>query len=101
MTPATSTVTSTGAHTPAPATIPAGEAITLVLAGARSLADVNTARKAVTRMPGVLSLAVRPAGGGVMYLHLRYAGIVPLEVHLSELIRRGLALPRDVTLATI
>lgn len=73
------------------------EHIQLLVSGFRSFSDLNIVRKAVTRLPGVSNVQVRPMGAGVMVLLVSYAGMVPFQVHLAELTRgRGRALPAHV-----
>lgn len=77
-----------------------GEQTELVIRGFRSFTDVNLVRKAISRLPGVSQVQARPLGQGAMRLLVSYAGMVPFEVHVTELLRsRGCALPAHVELA--
>lgn len=78
-----------------------GEQIELAISGFRSFSDVNLVRKAVSRLAGVSHVQARPLGAGMMSLVVSYAGMVPFEVHLDELLRsRGRSLPAHIELVT-
>ncbi len=70
------------------------EQIQLRVSGFRSFSDLNAVRKAISGVPGVSQVQARPMGAGMMVLLVSYAGMVPFQVHLDELVRgRGRALP--------
>lgn len=73
------------------------EQIQLLVSGFRSFSDLNTVRKAISRLPGVSNVQARPMGAGVMMLLVSYTGMVPFQVHLDELTRsRGRLLPAHI-----
>jgi len=77
------------------------EQVVLIVSGFRSFTDINTVRKAVTRLPGVSAVQARTGSAGSMYLVVSYTGMVPFEVHLNELIRgHGSELPAHIEVAT-
>ena len=83
--------------TTAPAGMAATEQVHLLISGFRSFSDINAIRKAVMSIPGVAAVQARPQGPGSMYLAVTYSGMVPFQVHLTELLRgRGRNLPASI-----
>jgi hypothetical protein len=76
------------------------EQVVLEVSGFQSFTDLNAVRKAVSRLPGVSNVQPRSVRAGSMYLLVTYAGMVPFDVHLDELIRgRGRELPAHIEVA--
>jgi hypothetical protein len=75
------------------------EVVRLLLANVQSFVDVNHLRKTFAGLAGVQSVQMRPEGRGAFTAFITYEGMVPLAVHLNELLsRRGDTLPAHVTI---
>ena len=74
------------------------EQVEVILTGFHSFAEINQVRKALSRISGVA--AVQPIGRipGAMAFTVVYDGMVPFEVHLTELLR-GRELPDHLELS--
>jgi len=79
---------------------PISEQVEVILTGFRSFADINQVRRAVSLIPGVAAVQTKASIPCAMAFTVAYDGMVPLEIHLAELMRtRGRELPENVELS--